>query len=662
MMKQVVSLLSILCFGIVVFAQDSKDPILLKVEGQEVRLSEFDAVYNKNNTNAQAIDPKSKNEYLDLYINFKLKVAEAEVLGMDTNRKFINELAGYRKQLAEPYLTDQQVTDDLIKEAYDRSKFDVNAFHILVQVDENASPKDTLAALKKIKNLRRKITEPLTDFEKTAKTASEDPSATTNGGDLGYFSAFQMVYPFESAAFNTPVGSISNPIRTRFGYHVIYVKDKRPARGEIRASHIMVKVENAGDQEQVELAEKKIKELYQKLNDGGDFEKLAKEFSDDKGSARDGGELPWFGTGRMVPAFENAAFGLENDGEFSKPIRSRFGWHIVKRLEVRKTAEFEAVKDELKKKVTRDGRGKKSKSSFYSKVKKAYNFQLNNKNLVAIAKIIDNDYYDRKWTAREKAKGMRKPIFTLEDSEYITEKKTVTQADFAVYVEQNRKFQRIPKTDPMIIIDQLFDGYVKQILTSFEDKRLEKKYPKFGALMKEYHDGILLFDLMDQKVWSKAVKDTIGLNTYYEANKTQHVWPDRLDAIVFNCGDKKLAKKTYKKAKQMMKSNTYNEDSLLSYVNAESQLNLKIEDEKFEKASNDYVDRLNWSANGFTKIQSDNEKYRFAYVRNFLPTQPKKLSEAKGLYISAYQDHLEKEWLQSLKDKYKVEVFREVLQ
>ncbi|MFQ3327062.1 MAG: peptidyl-prolyl cis-trans isomerase SurA, partial [Salibacteraceae bacterium] len=153
-----------------------------------------------------------------------------------------------------------------------------------------------------------------------------------------------------------------------------------------------------------------------------------------------------------------------------------------------------------------------------------------------------------------------------------------------------------------------------------------------------------------------------GLQAYYEANKTQHVWPDRLDAVVFNCGDKKLAKKTYKMAKKMMKSMTYNEDSLLSYINVDSQLNLKIEDEKFEKGTHDYVDRLDWSAIGFTKIQSDNEKYRFAYLRSFLPTQPKQLDEAKGLYISAYQDYLEKEWLQSLKDKYKVEVFREVLQ
>ena len=214
----------------------------------------------------------------------------------------------------------------------------------------------------------------------------------------------------------------------------------------------------------------------------------------------------------------------------------------------------------------------------------------------------------------------------------------------------------------MIIVDQLFDGYVKQILTTFEDKRLEKKYPKFGALMKEYHDGILLFDLMDQKVWSKAVKDTTGLKAYYEANKTQHVWPDRLDAIVFNCGDKKLAKKTYKKAKKMMKTNTYNEDSLLAFINSESQLNLKIEEEKFEKGLNGYVDGLDWNSTGFTKIKSDNDKFRFAYVRGFLPTQPKKLSEAKGLYISAYQDYLEEEWLQSLNGKYKVEVFREVLQ
>lgn len=659
---------SILSFGLaavftaVSFAQNNNDPVLLKVNGEEVRLSEFDAVYNKNNANAQAIDPKSKSEYLDLYINFKLKVAEAKTLGMDTNQKFINELAGYRRQLTNPYLTDQQVTEDLIKEAYERGKFDVNTYHILVQVEESASPKDTLAALKKINVLRKKIKSPETDFEKIAKTVSEDPSATSNGGNLGYFSVFQMVYPFETAAFTTPVGSVSNPIRTRFGYHLVYVKDKRPARGEIRASHIMVRIENADDQDEVEMTEKKINELYEKLQAGEKFKDLAREFSDDKGSARNGGELPWFGTGRMVPAFEDAAFGLKNDGDFSKPIRSRFGWHIVKRLEVRKTPEFEAIKEDLKKKVTRDGRGKKSKSSFYANVKKEYNFKFNQKNLTAMAKLIDDDYYEGKWKARDKANGKKAEIFSLEDTKYAPEKKVIRQADFAVYLEKNKKFQRMPKEDPLVIVDMLFDGYLQQTLTNFEDKRLEKKYPDFGALMKEYHDGILLFDLMDQKVWSKAVKDTAGLKAFYEETKTQNMWPDRLDAIVFSAGSKKLAKKAYKSAEKMMKSNTYNADTLLAQINDDSQLNLTIEDDKFEKNKNPFVDQLDWSKTGFSKIKETEDKFRFAYTREFLPTQPKKLSEARGVYISAYQDRLEKDWLESLKSKYPVEVYREVLQ
>ncbi len=661
MFKLVFSFITVAFLYLTTIGQNSNDPILLKVNSEEVRLSEFEAVYNKNNANAQAIDPKSKTEYLDLYINFKLKVAEAEQLGMDTSKKFVNELAGYRRQLAAPYLTDQTVTESLIREAYDRSKFDINAYHILVQVDENASAKDTLKALKKINALRKKVKVPANDFEKIARTSSEDPSAVNNGGDLGYFSSFQMVYPFETAAFNTPVGSVSEPIRTRFGYHLVYVKDKRPARGEIRASHIMVKIENEGDMEDINFTKLKIDEIYEKLKAGEKFESLAREFSDDKGSASNGGELPWFGTGRMVPAFENAAFGLKKDGDFSEPVRSRFGWHIIKRLEVKKTPEFEEIEDELKKKVTRDGRGKKSKSSFYNKIKKEYNYKFNEKNFKAMNKTIDDNYFSQKWIASEKAKGMDKVIFTLEDTKHVPAIKTVTQADFADFMEKNKKYQRTPKLDAGLITNLLFKDFLNQSLTLFEDARLEKKYPDFGALMQEYHDGILLFDLMDQKVWSMAVKDTTGLKKFYEANKTNYMWPDRLDATLYSCADKKLAKKTYKTAKKMMKKSTYNEDSLLALINAESQLNLTIEDSKFEKGENDFIDQLDWSKEGFTKITESNGKYRFTYIKEFLPAVPKQLDEAKGIFISAYQDQLEEDWLKELKSKYKVEVYKEVL-
>ncbi|UTW62698.1 peptidylprolyl isomerase [bacterium SCSIO 12741] len=266
----------------------AQEDVLLNIAGEDITLDEFLMVYNKNNSNAQSIDPKTKEEYLDLYINFRLKVRQAEDMGMDTNRNFNKELSGYRRQLAVPYLNDETVTEELIQEAYNRMKEDVNAYHILIRCEPDASPQDSLEAWRKCMLIKRKITDPATDFEKLAKVESEDPSAVNNGGNLGYFNVFQMVYPFESAAYNTEVGQVSDPVRSRFGYHLVWVKDRRPARGEIQVAHIMVQTSENDDEKAAEEKEKKAMEIYDELQKGANFEELAKKYSDDRGTANKG--------------------------------------------------------------------------------------------------------------------------------------------------------------------------------------------------------------------------------------------------------------------------------------------------------------------------------------------------------------------------------------
>ncbi|MGB0402638.1 MAG: peptidylprolyl isomerase [Salibacteraceae bacterium] len=655
-MNKLTILVVLLLSSSVLFSQDN---VLLNISGEVVTTEEFNLVYNKNNSSAQAIDPKTKEEYLDMYINFKLKVKEAESLGMDTAKGFVKELSGYRRQLASPYLTDNNVTESLIREAYDRKKEDVNAWHILIACDADAAPKDTFDAWIQCKKIKEGITNPSEEFSKKAKEFSKDPSAVQNGGDLGYFNVFQMVYPFETAAYNTPKGEISEPVRTRFGYHLLWIKDKRPARGEIRVAHIMVKNNENDTPEESVKNEQKINEIYQKLKAGEKFETLASQYSDDKGSAPKGGELPSFGTGRMVKSFEDAAFSLENDGDYSAPVKTRFGWHIIKRLDKKEVGEYEDLKDELKTKVEKDGRGNKSKDAFFMRAKEEYAFKSNAKSIAAIAALINRSYFERTWKVGDNFMAKNKVVFSLTDKKYKKEKKSWTQRDFAEFVENDKTFQRLPVVDSTVVINKLFDAYVNQKLTEFEDERLEFKYPKFKALVQEYHDGILLFDLMDQKVWGKAVSDSTGLANFFENNKESYKWNKRADAILFSCSDSLVVSRSQSILKAQLDSGI-NTVKISEALNKESQLSVNINEKKFQAEENSIIDQVDWKV-GFSKVIEKDNRLWFVYIKEVLPVQNKTLEEARGSVISGYQDYLEKEWLKELRTKYPVQVFKENL-
>lgn len=656
MSRKILLILFVVCTGLF----QLKAQTVLNLDGEDISLTEFLAIYNKNNSNAQSIDPKTKEEYLELFVNFKLKVREARELGMDTVTSFKRELAGYRRQLAAPYLTDEKVTDELIEEGYERMKEDINASHILIRLPAVPLPADTLKAYKKIMALKKKIKSPEKDFERIARESSEDPTAADNAGSLGYFSAFQMVYPFETAAYSTPVGTVSDVIRTSYGYHIVYVKDRRPARGEIRVAHIMVQFSAQDSGTAMLDKEKKIREIYDKLKSGGDFAQLAEQFSDDQGSAVKGGELPWFGTGRMVEEFENAAFELKNDGDFSEPVKTRYGWHIVKRLEKKGLASFEEIKPDLEKRVSRDIRSRMSKESFFKRMKKEYQYVDFPKNVQAMEKVLDSSYYRGQWRANEKAAKMNKTLFSLDATSVGGKKKEVTQQDFAKFMESNGRFQRLPGAEPNVIVNTLFEEFVQNEITQFEDGMLELKYADFKALMQEYHDGILLFDLMDKKVWSKAVRDTTGLKEYYEKTKNSQMWPERIDAYIFTCENEQVASKTRKYVKKKAKKNLLDKDDVLKTINLDSQLSLTVENGKYAKGEKDVLDQATWEK-GFTENQSVSGKVKFAYIKEVLPSQPKKLEEARGVFISSYQDYLEKEWINELRSKYEVKTYPEVL-
>lgn len=631
-----------------IVAQPNKEAILMTVGDSKVTVAEFENVYKKNSGKESATEKKSLDNYIELFTNFKLKVKEAEEMKLDTSAAFKNELSGYRKQLAQPYLTDKDVNEKLLKEVYERMQTEIRASHILIKCAENALPKDTLAAYAKIMSLHDQLLgkkgAARADFGVLAKANSEDPSAKDNDGDLGYFTALQMVYPFENVAYSTKVGEISMPVRTKFGYHLIKVVDRRPAQGEILVSHIMIKTPKDMTKEDSINGVKKIEEIYQKVKAGENFSDLAKQFSDDKASGAKGGELPWFGTNRMPAEFEKESFALKNNGDVSGIFRTRFGWHIVKRIDKRGVAAFDDIKGDLKSKVARDSRSQMGRTSMIAKIKSECKFKDNLKLRDEFYPVIDTNFFNGAWKS-EKAAKLNKVMFALNDKKY-------TQVDFARYLESHQS--KRAKSDAKSAIDPMYKQFVDETCIAYEEARLDQKFPEFRALMQEYRDGILLFDLTDKKVWSKAVKDTSGLKEFYEKNKQNYLWEQRAEAAIYTCADEKVANEV----KAMLKKNKTQKE-ILDVINKKSQLNLQVESKLFLPKENSFVD-ANWNP-GISANKKENGKIMFVEVKKLLKPEPKAFNESKGLVTADYQNYLEKEWIESLKKKYPVTVNKEVL-
>ncbi len=631
------------------------DPVIMTVDGKAVTKSEFESVYKKNNGKDMTADKKSVKDYLDLFINFKLKVKEAEEQGLDTLKSFKDELAGYRKQLAAPYLTDKNVNEGLLTEAYERMKTEIRASHILVKCAEDALPKDTLLAYNKVLEYRKRVLKG-EDFAKLARESANDgdPSAKDNAGDLGYFTALQMVYPFENAAYSTKVGEVSMPVRTRFGYHIIKVQDKRSNQGELLVAHIMVRFNKEFKLQDSVNAQKKITEIYEKLKKGEKFEELASQYSEDKQSAAQGGKLNWFGAGKMpVIEFEKAAYGLKKNDDYSEPFTTKYGWHIVKRLDKKDLAPFDGMKAELKQKVSKDSRSQAGKTALISRIKKENNYTETRvvkkkissfPSLEEFYPLIDSSYFKGKWTA-ERASKLNKELFVLAGKKY-------TQADFTKYLESHQTRRSV--YDAKYIVDQQYQNFVDETCVAYEESTLEGKYPEFKNLLQEYRDGILLFDLTDRKVWSKAVKDTTGLKEFYEKYKNNYLWDERADVTTYKCADEKIAKEV---RKMLVKKKS--EKDILDAINKNSQLNLSVETVMYLKGENKMIDE-NWKEGISNDVKQDGKIY-ILLVNKLLPKSPKTLNEAKGIVTADYQNYLEKEWLIALKNNHKVVVKDEVL-
>ena len=489
-MRKIVLLIS-LSLSISLFSQD-EDKTLLTIDGEKISVSEFKRVYEKNLDLIVSQDAKNITKNLELFISFKIKVKEAYEMQLDTLPSYKKEIETYKDELSAPYLQDTTFIDQLVKDAYFRTKYEVNAKHILIRTSRDDLPKDTLIAYTKILKLRERILNG-EEFEAIATQYSEDMSAENyqktekkgNGGNLGYFSAFKMVYPFEVAAYSTKIGEISMPFKTSYGYHIVQVIDIRESKGEIEVANILIN-------DTSENGKVKIDSIYTKLQNNEKFEDLAKRYSDHLGSKNKGGKLNKFGSGEMIKPFSDAAFALENINDYSKPLQTKFGWHIVKLLKKYPIASFEELKKDLKKKVMNSSRMQLSTKALVDQLKKEY---------VIIEHVDAKKILDRKDIRRIPVDSLQSSIITINN-------KNISQEEFINYIKNNI----------YLPVYKLFKTFKeKQILDYYKENLIHTK-PEYASIVKEYEEGLLLFELMQEKIWKKSSTDTLELKKYVNTN------------------------------------------------------------------------------------------------------------------------------------------------
>lgn len=612
------------------------NPVVFIYGTDTVYQNEFERLLYKNKTSKDKLSEKEVREYLDLYINFKLKVKEAKVLKLDTNNNFVTELAGYRKQLSNPYLTDKKVSESLMQEAYQRMKTEINGSHILLFCNENASPADTLAAYNKLMDIRKRALKG-ENFDSLAIKYSEDPSAKKMGAKLGWYTVFQMVYPFENQSYKTAKGDISMPFRTQFGYHILKINDKRTARGEVKLAHIMIRTPYEAATEQIQDAQNKVDSIYNLIKSGQDFGVLAEKYSQDEGSNKNKGEMNWVASLSGYPEeFKDVAFTLNKD-EVSKPIKTNFGFHIIKLIEKRPLGEFKDVQDVIKQKTNKDSRSESSKASVVARVKKENNYKENLVNLKAFTATLDSSFINGTWTFDEN-KISKNTLFTVGNTTY-------TVKDFATYLVANQ--QPLEKASAQTAAQNMFRTWADDKCLAYEESILDTKYEDFRNVMQEYHDGILLFDLTDKKVWSKAVNDTIGLEKFYDANKNNYKWKERVSYSIYTC----LNEKTKAEAVKLF-SKGKTEAEIFAKLNKKVAGTISSKEVKSER-SDATADKL-WDKKGVVDIANADGNFKFYFVRGVVNSEVKTLKEAKGLVTSEYQTQLEKDWIKELRNKYNV--------
>jgi peptidyl-prolyl cis-trans isomerase SurA len=625
--------------------QDLNNKILVTVGGNKVQAGEFIRMYKKS------LDPgKAQNvdSYLQQYIVFKLKVSDAIEQGYDTTKAFKTELNGYRNQLAQNYLTDTLTKEKILRKAYQRSLTEINAWHILIALAPEASAEDTIKAWEKANNIRKRIING-ESFELVARGTSDDRSVKVNGGNLGYFTAFQMIMPFEDAAYSLDKGAVSEPVRTPYGYHIIKVTDRRPSAGRMKVAHIMKSIPPGTGENEAKLAENEIMSIYKKLQDGASFRELAIKYSDHKESAAKGGELNWFGTGEIISDFSEAAFSIRDTGSYSKPVHTPYGWHIIKLLDRKPQGSYKESRSFLESRISQPVLNSICKKSFVEKLKKEYGFTIN------------QDAY--KWFVRNTdtliIRGLRKydrtnipeiDLYTFADLH-------ITANRFTAYIEKNVP---VPVTDNSVsFLNSLIESSASDEILTYENSVLENKYPEFGYLMNEFHDGILLFDISGKKLWNRESDDSAGLRRYYENHRTDFLSRRGLDAKIYTLKSRS-GEKSLVSAYEKYSGKPDTDNLLRKKFNKGNDTLLVISERIWFGKEDPEIDKLKWAAG--KQVFRKDDFPSIIIIKNVIEPVQLSFDEAKGEILKGYQDYLENEWIGQLKGKYNVKIVNLILE
>jgi len=605
--------------------------------------SEFNYAYAKNNQSDNS-SKDSINAYLDLYISFRLKVKEAKALGYDTTKVFKEEFKLYKNQLEESFLTPKKEEEALVKEAYERSMWEIKASHILIMVSKEGSPTDTLSAFNKISNIRERALKG-ENFSELAKTSSDDPSAKINGGDLGYFSVLQMVYPFENTAYSTPVGEISKPVRTQFGYHIIKVVDKRKNEGKIKVAHIMIRStgKNAVD---IQLkATQKIEMIDSLLKNGEPWNEICKKYSEDKNSVIQNGELKPFGRGQIVPEFEKAAFDIKEINDISEPIKTPFGWHIIKLINRVPLGTYEEEQSKLAQRIKSDSRASMPRSEMLKTLKTENNFYKNEEAVLKLTQIPPSVVIKNRWSFNSSYLDNSVILFSLNTLE-------ITSGEFLATLNNKPFDKRLGVKEQM---SKLIINYEDSLIVSYEKEKLPLKYPEYAFLVQEYYDGILLFSIMEDSVWNLSMKDSLTLFNYYKDNLDNYAIK-LIDTTIFSSDSQSTLEALVNETPPTIKFNDWEvlKSNLLKEYNV-SPLTLQIISTNSTEGKEIVRAQSKKTGNPFIIAH----KWYWIKITEMLDYPP--LIEIKGKVISDYQQYLDARFIKRLKEKYPVKINKKSL-
>lgn len=637
MFKRIFCISYFFAFSVLAFAQEgnrkNEHLSVFSVGKDQVSVDEFVQLYKKNYQSKKEEFTKEKiGQYLALFINFKLKVAEAKARGMDTTSAFKKEFNSYRDELRKPYLPEAGMIDSLVRLTYERMKEEISASHILVAVKPEASAEEEQKALKKILDIRTRALAG-DNFDSLAADHSDDPSAKLNKGHLGFFTAMQMVYPFENAAYQSKKGDITQPVRTRFGYHILRINERRPSKGEVEVSHILIRTGEEKDNSQ---AKNTIFEIYDQLQKGVSWHELCRQYSEDPGTRDTGGKLRPFGVGVMssIPEFEHVAFELDDPGDYSDPFETRYGWHIVRLERKIPLQSFDALAPSIKGRVSKDERLYLSRQALYDQLKTRYGFSANPAVQKQLTDMADTTLTQGKWDPVYK-NAEQGVIFTLKGKNY-------TVADFIAFVIQNQKRSHLA---PAKYLEQLLNGFSDAMLLEALEADIIKKTPGFRWILQEYYEGILLFDIMEKEVWNKASADTAGQRSYFLRNAGKYKAGERIRADLYS-STTKVHVDLIDQALLSKDTSRVNETVRTYKVKKESGL--------FEKDDRIVFSKIPWKA-GVHRAENNN-LYYVAYVIEIVPPGQKTFEEARPDLISDYQNAVEQDWIASLKKKYPVRI------